>query len=94
MPLIHGKSQKAFSHNVAAEMNAGKPQAQAVAIAYSEKRKAQHMDEGGEVESDREAMMNELASECMDAFEKKDHERMIDCLQALIGDVVSKLMED
>lgn len=38
MPLETGKSKAAFSHNVATEMNAGKPQEQAVAIAYKEKR--------------------------------------------------------
>lgn len=42
MPLIKGKSDKTFSHNVAAERNAGKPEKQAVAIAYSEKAKAEH----------------------------------------------------
>lgn len=42
MPLIKSKSRKAFSHNVEAEMSAGKPQKQAVAIAYSVKRKAEH----------------------------------------------------
>lgn len=40
MPLIAGKSKKAFSQNVKTEMAAGKPQKQAVAIAYSMKRKA------------------------------------------------------
>ena len=40
MPLIKSKSPKAFSSNVKAEINAGKPQKQAVAIAYSVKRKA------------------------------------------------------
>lgn len=40
MPLVKGKSQKAFSHNVRAEVKAGKPVKQAVAIAYSEKRQA------------------------------------------------------
>jgi hypothetical protein len=40
MPLKKSTSKKAFSSNVAAEMNAGKPQAQAVAIAYATKRKA------------------------------------------------------
>ena len=40
MPLEKSKSKEAFSHNVSAEMNAGKPQKQAVAIAYSVKRKA------------------------------------------------------
>lgn len=37
---MKGKSDKAFSKNVAAEMHAGKPQGQALAIAYSVKRKA------------------------------------------------------
>jgi hypothetical protein len=38
MPLESGKSKSAFSHNVAAEKNAGKPTKQAVAIAYAKKR--------------------------------------------------------
>ncbi len=41
MPLIKSKTDKAFSKNVKAEMKAGKPQKQAVAIAYSVKREAQ-----------------------------------------------------
>jgi hypothetical protein len=41
MPLKKSSSKKAFSNNVKAEMHAGKPQKQAVAIAYSVKRKAQ-----------------------------------------------------
>jgi hypothetical protein len=40
MPLIKSKSKKAFSENIRREMEAGKPQKQAVAIAYSVKRKA------------------------------------------------------
>lgn len=39
MPLIQGKSPKSFSKNVGAEMDAGKPQKQALAIAYAIKRK-------------------------------------------------------
>jgi hypothetical protein len=35
MPLIHSKSRKAFQHNIRAEMAAGRPQKQAVAIAYN-----------------------------------------------------------
>lgn len=42
MPLKHSKSEKAFKSNVKAEMKAGKPQKQAVAIAYSVKREAEH----------------------------------------------------
>ena len=46
MPLMHGKSEKAFSHNVRAEMDAGKPQKQSLAIAYAMKRKGKKMAEG------------------------------------------------
>lgn len=38
MPLETGKSRAAFSHNVATEMEAGKKQSQAVAIAYAKQR--------------------------------------------------------
>ncbi len=41
MPLSYGKSDKSFSKNVKAEMKAGKPQKQAVAIAYQVKRDAE-----------------------------------------------------
>ena len=42
MPLVKGKkasSKKGFSENVKREMHEGKPQKQAVAIAYSEARR-------------------------------------------------------
>lgn len=42
MPLKHGKSEKAFKSNVKKEIEAGKPQKQALAIAYSVKREAEH----------------------------------------------------
>jgi hypothetical protein len=41
MPLKKSASKAAFKSNVKAEMHAGKPQKQAVAIAYATKRKAQ-----------------------------------------------------
>lgn len=40
MPLIKSKSDKAFKSNIKAEIAAGKPQKQAVAIAYNVKRSA------------------------------------------------------
>lgn len=48
MPLVKGKkakSRKGFSENVKREMEAGKPQKQAVAIAYSEARKGKKKKE-------------------------------------------------
>lgn len=41
MPLVKSASKAAFRKNIKAEMKAGKPQKQAVAIAYSVKRRAQ-----------------------------------------------------
>lgn len=40
MPLNKSTSKQAFGKNVATEMQAGKPQKQAVAIAYAEKHEA------------------------------------------------------
>lgn len=41
MPLKSGAGKKAFEHNIKAEVKAGKPIRQAVAIAYSKKRESQ-----------------------------------------------------
>jgi hypothetical protein len=40
MPLIKSRSKEAFKTNIKAEVKAGKPVNQSVAIAYSEKREA------------------------------------------------------
>jgi hypothetical protein len=40
MPLIKSTSKKAFSKNISKEIAAGKPQKQAVAIAYAERNAA------------------------------------------------------
>jgi hypothetical protein len=47
MPLTKSKSQKAFQANVKAEIAVGKPQKQAVAIAYDVQRRAKKADGGG-----------------------------------------------
>lgn len=41
MPLKKSASPKAFKENIKAEVKAGKPVKQAVAIAYAEKREAE-----------------------------------------------------
>ena len=41
MPLKHSKTDKAFKENIKAEVKAGKPVKQSVAIAYAVKREAQ-----------------------------------------------------
>ncbi len=70
MPLMKGKSEKAFSHNVSAEMHAGKPQKQSLAIAYSLKRKAaKKMAHGGEVDEVNEKLHPE--------HEPMEHEPMM-----------------
>jgi hypothetical protein len=42
MPLKKSTSKSAFKSNIRAEIKAGKPVKQAVAIAYSVKRRASH----------------------------------------------------
>ena len=51
MPLIKRKSEKAFKSNIKAEIAAGKPQKQAVAIAYDVQRRAKKA-EGGSTHDD------------------------------------------
>ena len=46
MPLVKSASPAAFRKNVKTEMAAGKPQKQAVAIAYSVKRQASKPSKG------------------------------------------------
>ena len=55
MPLRKTKTRKGFSKNVKTEMKAGKPQKQAVAIAYRMADKAKKRDSG-----ERNARMKRL----------------------------------
>ena len=47
MPLIKSMLPKAMNKNIAKEIAAGKPQKQAVAIAYSVKREAEKKERKG-----------------------------------------------
>jgi hypothetical protein len=49
MPLVHSTSEKALHENISREMHAGKPQKQALAIAYSVQRSAKK--KGGSYDS-------------------------------------------
>jgi hypothetical protein len=60
MPLVKGKSEKAFKKNVETEMHAGKPQNQSLAIAYSMKRKAKKMAQGGDSSDDQETLGSKI----------------------------------
>lgn len=65
MPLVQGSSKKAFSKNVKAEMKAGKPQDQSLAIAYDIKRKnsRKKMADGGKVTDKKKPMIAEALDE-------------------------------
>lgn len=79
MPLIKSPSKKAMSKNIATEMRHGKPQKQAIAIAYSVKRhaaaKKRKMAEGGEI---RAAAMrpdiDEHEKRSMEMLDAHEHE--------------------
>ncbi len=47
-----------------------------------------------EPDKDREDMLDSVASECMEAIEKKDKERFIDCLHVLVSDIVTRMGSD
>jgi ADP-ribose pyrophosphatase YjhB (NUDIX family) len=69
MPLIHGKSDKARSENIATEIEAGKDPKQAAAIAYSVQRKAEHGADGVDVQAALQALCG-IADHCL-AYDRK-----------------------
>jgi hypothetical protein len=63
MPLEQGKSDKVRSANIATEIRAGKPPAQAEAIAYSVQRKAAHAQDFKEALERSNAQVAEVAKD-------------------------------
>ncbi len=63
MPLIKGKSPKAFEHNLKTEMHADKPLKQSLAIAYAMKRKAKKMAGGGFVQGEEASGYHSMPEE-------------------------------
>jgi hypothetical protein len=61
MPLIKSKSEKAFKSNIKAEIAAGKPQKQAVAIAYDVQRRATKKAAGGGLYANIHAKQERIA---------------------------------
>jgi hypothetical protein len=72
MPLMKSKSKDAFSHNVKAEMHAGKPMKQSLAIAYATKRRSK--SKGGMVEQLTKTKPSEYAEGGMVEDELNDEQ--------------------
>ena len=87
MPLESGTSKAAFSKNVATEMEAGKPQKQALAIAYSKKRGDAETETKGEQASE-DARMSAIEGR----LSKVERSRS-DALSAAV-DAVTELARD
>ncbi len=102
MPLIHSKRPAAFKKNIETEMEHGKPQKQAVAIAY--RMAGEHKAEGGEVgehhkepekeESGEDDMSHSLAKELIGAMDKKDHKGVSAAVEAMVMHHMTKGGDD
>jgi hypothetical protein len=44
--------------------------------------------------SDDDIMMDQVAREMMDAFEKKDKDQLLECFHVLVADIMSKMSSD
>ncbi len=78
MPLKPGKSKKAFVSNIKTEMKHGKPQDQALAIAYSVKRRsAKHkMAKGGSIHPEHiEEVVRSVKDSYGNKYSDRDHEQ-------------------
>lgn len=86
MPLQAGKSKEAFSHNVEVEVNAGKPQKQAVAIAYSKQREAKDADPEVSLDDVRQHIRMHQAIEAF-ALECIEEQGATDCEVEMDGEL-------
>ena len=84
MPLIKGKSPESFKHNIKAEMHAGKPLKQSLAIAYAMKKRAKMADGGMTYEPSMHKMEEEDTETTHDLGEA--HSVYAD------GDIVGRVM--
>lgn len=96
MPLESGSSKETFSHNVSTEMKAGKPQRQAVAIAYSKRGDA--LDEAVSKIADLGARMDRIGDRVdarVDAKEidPKDYKNIVLNLRHMMVDLNGKTAE-
>lgn len=87
MPLIKSKSKKAFEHNLKAELAAGKPKDQALAIAYSTQRHAgKKMAEGGEVKkSEPNSKLKEAFKSIRESFGEKQPVKLLKKKSSMMG---------
>ncbi len=65
MPLMQGKSKKAFESNLKTEISEGKPMSQSLAISYAIKRKNKKMAKGGVVKGEPLPMPDQVANDSM-----------------------------
>jgi len=71
MPLESGSSREAISHNIETEVNAGKPQKQAVAIAMNKAGKSKQdesLPQHEQSDDERFAMLSQRVSQISEAL--------------------------
>lgn len=73
MPLQAGNSRAAFEHNVRTEIEAGKPQKQAVAIAYSKQKDGEAFDAGQRIR--RKGYTHKMAKRLAESRYSNEQER-------------------
>jgi hypothetical protein len=92
MPLSNGKSYKAFQKNIKTEIEHGKPQKTAVAIAYSIQDRAKHkkhMDEGGSADG-----CQMCADDKMAGGGEADEQPMMDTKDPEMGEDIDSELND